>query len=338
MVYTFALIKHANIRYRDSVCRLGKFELQSMLRSLSVDCDIISEEAGGAAFLTFECRPLSPEEISFLSGHSSLSFLAEKTPDGLFRPLSFSSVGYLPEDLPEVLKYKGKTSVSFTRMMLNVALSVSSFAHSESPLTVLDPLCGKGTTCFTAVQSGMNAIGLDLDRKAVREAVDYFSRYLKFHQMKHTMKSGSETCGSTSVPYTDFVFADSKDHFLNRDTRTLRLAVGDTSLSPSLTRHSPVHLMIADLPYGIQHAPQSGQKPETFVRLLTRSLPVWRQSLAPGGVLALSFNTLTLPTDCVISLVERSGLIPCRDDIFTHLRHEVEQAVVRDVVFAVNTP
>ena len=338
MAYSFALVKHANIRYRESVSRLSQYELRSLLHSLSIDCNVTREEAGGAEFLTFDCRPLSDPEISFLSRHSCIGFMAEKTSDGLLRPLHPDTVSYLPEDLPEVLKYKGKTAVPFTMMMLNVALAQTPYANASGPLTVLDPLCGKGTTCFCALQRGMNAVGLDIDRKAVREAADYFSRYLKFHQLKHSIQHRSETIGNTSVPVTVFDFSDTREHYQSRDTHFLLLACGDTGLSPALVRRNPVHLVIADLPYGIQHAPQAGSKPESFVKLLSRALPVWRELLIPGGALAVSFNTLTLPASTAAGLIRQSGFTLCEGDLFSHFRHEVEQAVVRDVLFAINTP
>ena len=120
MVYSFGLVKHANIRYRDSLNHLSRCELLSMLHSCSVDCEVSIETMGGCDFLTFDCRPLSASEVSYLSGHSCVSFLAAKS-DELLRPLSFECNDYLKKDLPEILKYKGKTSVAFTRMMLNTA-------------------------------------------------------------------------------------------------------------------------------------------------------------------------------------------------------------------------
>ena len=183
MVYSFALIKHANIRYREYVIRLGMYELLSMLRSLSIDCEVRMEEMGGSSFLTFECRPLGEEEISYLSGHSTICFMAEKT-DLLLKPLQFRPACYLKEDLPEILKYKGKTSASFTRMMINICRSLLPEDQSGKTLTLLDPMCGKGTSCFCALVAGMNAVGLDIDAKDIREASEYFSRYLKINQMK----------------------------------------------------------------------------------------------------------------------------------------------------------
>ena len=338
MVYSFALIKHANIRYREAAFRLGQYELISLLHSLGIDCKVLQEMAGGAAFLTFECRRLSDDEISYLSGHSSIGFMAVRNDEGAFIPLNPLPVDYLPEDLPEILKYKGKTAVPFTMMMLNVAISVSGFARSSIPVTVMDPMCGKATTCFCALQRGMNAVGMDIDQKAVSEASDYFSRYLKYHMMKHSVKRRSETIGKASVPVTEFIFSDSREHYAAQNTRSLLLSCGDASMSPAVTRRKPVHIIAADLPYGIQHAPRIGQKPESFVQLLTRMLPIWNSILAPGGALAISFNTLTLPCDTAAGLIRRSGFTLCESERFSHFRHDVEQAVVRDVLFAVKTP
>ena len=337
MVYSFALIKHANIRYREYVIRLGMYELLSMLRSLSIDCEVRTEEMGGSCFLTFECRPLGEEELSYLSGHSTVCFMAEKT-DLLLKPLQVRSACYLKEDLPEILKYKGKTSAAFTQMMINICRSLLPENQNCKTLTVLDPMCGKGTSCFCALVAGMNAVGLDIDAKDIREASDYFSRYLKMNLLKHMVKTRSETAGKTAVPVKEFIFADTKEHYQLGNTRSLMLATGDTCMASGITRKKPVHMIVADLPYGIQHAPQSGRKTEPFSRILERSLPEWRKALVPGGTVALSFNTLTLPADTVVSLLEKSGFVPLRDEWYSGFRHEVEQAVVRDVVFARKIP
>ena len=53
--------------------------------------------------------------------------------------------------------------------------------------------------------------------------------------------------------------------------------------------------------------------------------------------MALSFNTLTLPSREVLDAVTASGFRLPNNEVFFGLRHEVEQAVVRDVVFALNT-
>ncbi len=337
MVYSFELMQHPNIRYREAVSRLGHFELFCMLKALGVSCTITEESLGGACFLSFECRELSEPELSFIRRHSTIVFSSVRHQDGGLYPLSIPDPYVLPEDLPELLKYKGKTSVSFTSMMINVALSLTPFAFSDQTVTLLDPLCGKGTSLFCALRSGMNAIGMDVDQKSIHEASEYFSRYLKYHHCKHRKTSHSESSQSGAIPVVTFDFSPDRAQYAHGDTRRLSLAVGDASFSPCLARHRPVHLMVADLPYGIQHAPRSEGKTEPFQAMLARLLPVWHRLLVPDGALALSFNTLTLPTASVMDFLTDAGFRPVTDSPFTQLKHEVEQAVVRDVIFALKS-
>lgn len=331
MVYSFLLNQHANIRYREAVGRLGQAELEFMLKGLGFHSAVRLETLGGANFLTFECEPLSPDQMRLLARHSSAVFFAERIGETL-KPLNRPDPDRFPADLPEVLKYKGKTSPAFTKMMMNIALSLTPFMADKEPCTVFDPLCGKATTAFCAIEWGMNAVGLDLDRKDLREASDYFERCLKIHLLKHTVDKGSLTVGKRSVPETRFTVARDKEEMKTGDVRTLQLLEGDTALADALMKKHPAHILVADLPYGIQHAPQAGQHPESFGALLNRAMPSWFRALKPGGAVALSFNTLTVPTPTVIHSLENAGFscvaTPC-------LRHEVEQAVVRDAVFAV---
>ena len=337
MVYTFELIKHTNIRYRDAAILLSRCELISMLRTLSIDSEVTVEVLGGASFLTFECRDLSEADLCRLSAHSSVSFMAVKESGCLLRPLPSGYVPYLPEDLPEILKYKGKTNVPFTRMMINMAAALTPFAFQEQPLTFFDPVCGKATGCFCALMLGMNAAGMDQDAKALKEAESYFSRYLQYHKLKHVKRERSETFNRHAVPVTQFSFSDTREHFLAGDQRHLSLAAADTSLSPVLLRHQPVHVIAADLPYGIQHAPRESGKPESLKGFLERVIPVWKSVMAPGAAIALSFNTLTLPSSTVRGIFYDAGLRPVETEPYINLKHEVEQAVIRDVVFACNT-
>ena len=336
MVYTFELIKHPNVHYREAVSVLSRCELVSMQHALGIDAAVREESLGGARFLTFECRSLSGAELSYLSGHSSVSFLAEKKEDAFLRPLAFESVQYLPEDLPEILKYKGKTAVPFTRMMINTAAALTPYALTPEKMLFFDPVCGRGTGCFCALCAGMNAAGVEQNSRDLKEAADYFARYLKHHRLKHQCVSRSETVRKNAVPVTCFTFADTKDHYQAGETRSLTLACADTGLSPALLRRQRAHVIAADLPYGIQHAPWEDRKPESLAGFLNRALPAWRQSLVPGGALALSYNVLTLPDRAVRDAVVSAGLIPVEEEWMSGLTHEVEQAVVRNVIFALN--
>ena len=178
------------------------------------------------------------------------------------------------------------------------------------------------------------ARGKGLGSETARVFTDFGFEELKLHRISHTFVRHSETAGTLPVPAETVRFSLSKEKGSPDSQRFLTLYEGDTSLAGTLLRKKPAHALIADLPYGVQHAPQSGKKPEPFDRLLSRALPAWKEALRPGGALAVSFNTLTLKTETVRSLLAEAGFLVCDSPVFSGLIHSVEQAVVRDLVFA----
>ena len=333
MVFLFQLTPHANIRYREAQEKLGRAELSCLLGALGVEAEDAPCTVGGVPFLRFEADALTDAQLSALSMHSAALLICEKQGE-LLRPLEKVSHDYLSADLAEVLKYKGKTSAVFTHMMINCALAASDFFGKEEPLTVLDPMCGRGTTCFVALQHGMNAVGVDIDNRDLKECVDYFERYLQYHRMKHKLDQSSRTVRKHAVPAAVYTIADTKEHFKEGDTRTLSLFLGDTGLTGELLKKSPAHLLVADLPYGVQHAPQEGKRTESFLQVMNRALPQWHAALRKGGALALSFNTLTLKKADLIRLLEEAGFTPLTDAPYDDFEHFVEQAVHRDFLVA----
>ena len=235
-----------------------------------------------------------------------------------------------------MLKYKGKTSATFTRMMINCARAAAGLTLEEKPLTVLDPICGRGTSCFCALEMGMNAVGADMDRNDLREAMNYFSRFLTMKRLKHALKQSAETCGKVSVPAALYTLADTKENYAAGDTRTLKLYHADTSLVGQLMRKAPADILVADLPYGVQHAPQDGKKADGFQRMLARTLPAWRQALRKGGAAAVSFNTLTLPRETLARLMIDAGFRVLEESEYATNLHFVEQAVRRDFIVALH--
>lgn len=336
MQFCLQLAPHANIRYRDAQVKLGQAELTCLLCALSLPAETQVTTIGGVPCLTFSAKALTPEALALLGTHSTRLMLFECVDDGLLRPLDWGRTAYLPDDLSEILKYKGKTSAAFTHMMMNCARAASDFALAEQPLTVLDPMCGKCTTGFVALQNGMNAVCLDIDRKDLKEAADYFSNYLQFHRLKHRLAQSSRTLQKTPVPIAEYTFSDTKEHFAADDVRTLMLAEGDSGLVGDLLKKRPADLLVCDLPYGVRHAPQNGKKAESFPKLLERILPAWRRALKPGGAAAISFNTLTLRKDTLLTLLQNAGFTPLTEPPYDDFSHFVEQAVHRDFIVARN--
>lgn len=77
--------------------------------------------------------------------------------------------------------------------MLHCVRAASAFAHEPGPLRILDPMCGKGTTLMCALCENCDAVGVDTDAKAIREAESYLERSLKLHRIKHRRASGALT-------------------------------------------------------------------------------------------------------------------------------------------------
>ena len=335
MHYCFQLLPHPNIHYAQALRTLGANELTCMLQALGCNAPVSVETIGGADFFAFEAEELSPAQLNALAGHSSLLLMAAREGE-LLRPLPVQRADYLPRELAEVLKYKGKTSATFTRMMINCALAAAGLTGTTKPVTVLDPICGRATSCFCALEMGMNAVGVDMDRNDLREAMNYFSRYCTMRKLKHGLKQASETCGKHAVPTATYTLADTKEHYAAGDTRTLRLYHADTTLTGTLLRKHPADILVADLPYGVQHAPQDGKKTDGFQRMLSRALPAWKQAVKKGGAVAVSFNVLTLPRQKLAQLMEEAGFRVLTEPCWADNEHFVEQAVRRDLIIALH--
>lgn len=332
MTYCFQLLPHANIRYQEALHGLAKRELICMLRRLGLPEDVRMEQMGGALFLSFDAPELTDDQRRFLAGHSALTFWAARE-DALLRPLDKPAADYFPAELPELPKYKGKTNAVFTRMMINLARCAAA-PEAKEPLTVLDPLCGRGTTLFVGLQCGLHVIGADVDRRDLNEGADYLQRYLQYHRLKYGRRALGRTVGGQNVPEVSFTLAPDRARYAAGDTRTARFLLMDAGLAGAALKKTPAHLLVADLPYGIQHAPQDGRKPEPFIALLRRALPGWYQALRPGGAAALSFNRLTLDKPALLDAMTRAGFEPIMTPPCDDFSHEVEQAVTRDVVVA----
>lgn len=333
LIYSFQLCPHANIRYQEALADLGQKELECILSALGIPGKPKIATIGGSTFFRLETdESLSEDVLRLIRGHSSLLLLTEET-QGLLRPLPVLSADYLPADLPEVLKYKGKTSARFTHMMINCALSASS-QLGKHEITVLDPLCGKGTTLFCALQRGMHAVGVEAKGQDLEETDHYLARYCEMHRLKHRRETSSHTVGKKAVPCISYTIADTKEHYASGDTRQIRFFTGDTCVVQPLLKKHPASIIVTDLPYGIQHAPGSSVGISSFDSFLRRAIPAWHDAVRIGGAIALSINTLTLKKSLVLKVLSENGFMPLTEPPYSDFEHDVEQAVRRDFVVA----
>ncbi len=335
MRYALLLKPHANVRYRQSLKKLALLELDCMLSSWGLDAKPHVEEMMYEPFLVFETDRMTDAAWAEISRHSAVCLAAEQMENGCLRPLERHAQGVLPDDLPHVLKYKGKTNADFTLMMLHCAKAASDFARADTPLTVADPMCGKATTLFCAMCEGHDGIGVDMDQKALQETDGYLERSLKWHRIKHKRTEQSRTLsGGGSVRAASYVIAP--DAQAMKDGKVIRcdLMGGDAARFGEMVKPSSVHLIASDLPYGVQHAPKEKGGLSTLGRLVARVAPGCLKALKPGGALAFSFNLNTLRRKEVEQVLANAGLHVLSEGPYADFSHWVEQAVERDIVIA----
>lgn len=270
-----------------------------------------------------------------LSGHSGVALAALKDGEWL-KPLQLKQAAYMDTDLPQVLKYKGKTNADFTLMMLHCVKAASAFALDTAPLTVLDPLCGRATTLFCALQEGNHAIGVEIDKRAVHEADAYFKRYLQYHRYKYKRETYSATLPDRgSAEEIRYQLANDPAAFKAGDTRSLRLFLGDAAQADMMAGAESCHVIVSDLPYGVQHAVRDKHGKAPVERLMEQGFPAFYRTLKKGGAAAVSFNAYTLKREAVCAAMEKAGFKALQTPPFHDFLHWVEQAVNRDMVIAV---
>jgi tRNA G10 N-methylase Trm11 len=122
-------------------------------------------------------------------------------------------------------------------------------------------------------------------------------------------------------------------------TRPLTLDVinDDTRFARDHVKGSSAHVLVADLPYGIQHGSRADSRGESRnpAALLAEALPVWRGVLRGGGAIALSYNTKVIGRDEVDTALVEAGFTIVEALTDGRFSHRVDQSIQRDVSLAV---
>ena len=336
MQYTLLLWPHANARYQAETRRLALCELNLMLRRVAPESLAEIDEAADMPSLRIEGPgPLSPEAISAIKDHSLLYGLFERREDGMLKPVAGRAPARLGADLPAILKYKGKTNELFLQLLINAALWSGNFWKQQGPLEFLDPMCGRATAPFIALNRGWNAFGADIDKNDLKEAEKFYKRYLEYHRYKYTMNRESRTVkGGQPVPVTRFDAATAED-FKAGNALRLSLANANAAGLDRALGKARFHVIACDLPYGVQHDALAPRGKNGLEALLYSALPGWHRLLKPGGSVAVSFNAQTLRLDRVRDIMVEAGFTVISGDDYDQFGHWVEQAITRDVAVCV---
>lgn len=337
MQYTLLLWPHANARYQAETRKLALAELELMLMRVAPQASASVDEASDMPCLVLESpAPLDDRALSAIRGHSLLYGLFERRADGALQPLAGREKPLFGADLPAILKYKGKTNEMFLQLLVNAALYASDFWNERS-VAFFDPMCGRATAPFIALNRGWNAVGADVDKNDLKEAEKFFKRYLEYHHFKYNLTRESRTVhGKTPVPVARFETAPDAAEFKSGRAVSLSLANLDSTRAGEALGKSGFHLIACDLPYGVAHAAQPGERmpkgKNGLETLLQKSLPGFNRLLKPGGAVALSFNAQTFRRDKLRNLMADAGFEPMSGGPYDGFEHWVEQAITRDIV------
>ena len=343
--YALLLAPSANRVYADQAGRLAAAELAAFGPAVSgpavsgpaVSSDLSeigSEVIGGVEYLTFTAA-LTSRDISYLSNLSSAYALFEREGD-LLRPITLTPLARYDSDLITIPKYAGKTNEQFTKLVLNLTLLASASAGRmlDGHLTVLDPLCGRGTTLNQALMYGYDAIGVEIDGKDVEAYKLFLQTWLKRKRLKHTAELVPvRRQGRRAARRLEVTMAASKDDHKAGAVQKVTVLQADTTQLDGLLRGGVADVLVTDLPYGVAHGShdESGGLSRSPLDLLERAVPHWLPLVRPGGALGLSWNVKVARRELAEDILVANGL-----EIVPHLAlsHRVDQGIERDVLVA----
>jgi hypothetical protein len=285
---------------------------------------------GGQPFLRLEVTALPDDrqrrELAALAMTSACFELRDRLAgeDGPWlRPIDPEGAPFLPVELIMARRYRGKTNELLTRFLLNIARASSAYAQeSWRALRVFDPLSGGGTTLFSALVLGADAAGVEHSAQDMQTTAAYLREFCReeripcAHKEERLRKVGRR-----------WWFSLGKD----APARCL-LACGDTRQSAELLAGlKKPHLIVGDLPYGIQHRGELDS-------LLREALPAWAALLPPGGALALAWDATRFPRQEMLALAgEACPLTVLNQPPYDALAHRVDRVIKRrDVLVAVS--
>ena len=283
----------------------------------------------GQDYLQFDLPgAITDEAAQLLAGMAMLGSIFElfdaigDVAGPLLRPVQAVHRTFISTDMAATRRYKGKTNEAFTHFLCNMAKYASDFHSSPwSTLDVVDPLCGGGTTLFTALSLGADVAGLDLDRTDIESTATFITQYCRENRIALATKEER----LRKLGARRWLFQIGRD-----DVRRCMLAHGNAGQTRELLAgFGRPHLIVTDLPYGIQHSgPLHG--------LLADCLPGWAELLLSGGAIAFSWDSTRLDRQEMMALVGKVADLEVVDrPPYDRLAHRVDRVIKRrDVLVA----
>lgn len=339
--YAILILPAFNRVYGESAVRLTRSELAVFNRTALAGRvgDITETTIGGVPYVTFEADALNERDVAFLSNLSSLYALFEREGE-LLRPLSIKPLDKFPSDLLTIQKYAGKTNEHFTKMLLNLTVLSSRSPDDmiSKKLSVLDPMCGRGTTLNQALRYGYDATGIEIDGKDFDAYTNFLRTWLKNRRLKHSAETTPVRRDRAQVGRRFHVrLGRTKEAWKAGEVDTVTMFHADTLRAADLLRPRSFHALVTDAPYGVQHGSRQRQQDglsRSPLKLLAAAVPVWRTLLRPGAAMGISYNTYVAPRDELLGILAGNGLEVLDTPEYRSFEHRVDQSISRDIAIA----
>ena len=324
--------------FTGSLLEIAATELRLVLDALdmTLDGDVERLTFGRAQVLRFSVAG-EPGKVAALCGQlSAAAALFETTAETgeLLRPIEITDALVFGSELATIQRYKGKTNERLTRAMLNIALATAGIDLANPDGTVLDPMCGRGTTLNWALAYGLDAIGVEADRNSVDHYAGFLETWAKRQRLPHKMqkfraKNNERRCATLDVAIDRATLKSGS----GSNVQTFSGDAGDTTLA---IKKSSVDVIVCDLPYGVQH---QGSDKGTSVgsetaELLNRVLPAWDRWMRPGGAVCLAWNLKRASHRDVGRALADAGFTPVTATGGHTMIHTVDATIERDVIVA----
>lgn len=263
-------------------------------------------------------------------------FVDEMPSVPLLQPLPLPAVERYGSELLTTLKYQGKTNEQFTALMIHLAAHTAGKGAklADGTLRLLDPMAGRGTTLNQALMWGLSPVGVDIDKKDAEIFRAFLTSWMREGRLKHTAKSGKLTVhGKALGAHFHAELAASKEAQKRGHSQSLDLYTADATEMASFLKAKSADVIVADLPYGVQHGARSGGAlKRSPLDLLEAALPALSRVLLAGGAAALAINRHTAPWEATARLLEDHGFTVVSTD--GQFRHRVDSSIDRDIVLA----
>lgn len=268
------------------------------------------ERIGGMVFARLIAKPSMVQDLLRLSCAQGLFEVTE----GSMTPVAQDAGFALHPDFIWGEKYKGKTNETLTQLLISLALQTAD--PSEAP-SLLDPMCGRGTTLFWAMRYGIKATGVEQDKSVHSNLTRALKKWTKLHRQKHkitegwTQKANKKGAGK----YLDF----------SAEGTSIRVITGNTVDAHDLTQRRPFDYIVSDLPYGVEHRGPGTRSP---LETIEAAAPGWAKALKRGGAMVLAYNAYIPKRRDLKAVFDGLGLEVVERD----LTHRMSESILRDVL------